>query len=354
MTLQNESRRGRVMITSPLEPEHVERIAAVAPDRVDLIYRPDLLPPARYVADHNGPTGWTREPSAQAEWESLLASAEVLWDFAVTPGKTPLEASPNLKWVQTTSAGVGQYVKRLGVADTDLIVTTASGVHSGPLTEFVIAVLLYHEKRFPMLHERQATKHWERYCGGELTGKTIAIVGPGRIGREIGRIAHAFNMRVLAMPRTFDPARKAELHADEVFPPDQLEEMLGQADYVVLCTPHTPETEGMIGPRQIAAMKPGVVLVNIARGVVIDERAMIDALRSGHIGFAGLDVFETEPLPVDSPLWEMPNVLVNPHSASTAESENAKITDIFCHNLRCYVEGRYTEMTPVLDKQRYY
>jgi phosphoglycerate dehydrogenase-like enzyme len=118
--------------------------------------------------------------------------------------------------------------------------------------------------------------------------------------------------------------------------------------------PHTPETEGMIGAAEIAAMKPGVVLVNIARGAVIDEGAMLDALRSGQIAFAGLDVFREEPLPPDSPFWDLPNVIVNPHSASTATSENGKITEIFVRNLRCYLDGEFAKMTPVLDKARLY
>jgi phosphoglycerate dehydrogenase-like enzyme len=245
-------------------------------------------------------------------------------------------------------------VKRLGVAESDLIVTTASGVHGQALSEFVFGVLLHCEKRFAELDVAKRAKTWTRYCGGELAGKTIAIVGPGRIGRDIARIAKAFNMTVHAMARTYDSARAAELGADAVFPRERLHDLLGGADFVVLCTPHTPETEGLIGPAEIAAMKPGVVLVNIARGVVIDEDAMIEALRTGQIGFAGLDVFRTEPLPADSPLWELPNVLINPHSASTAPSENAKITEIFCHNLALYLDGRYDEMSPVLDKQRLY
>lgn len=343
-----------VMITSPLEAEYAARIAAVDPDRVDLIYRPDLMPPTRYLGDHNGIDGWSRTAELEAEWRALLRRAEVLWDFVEVDGVNPLDLSPNLKWVQTTSAGVGQLVHRLGVADRDLIVTTASGVHAEALTEFVFGVLLFHVKRFADLLAWQRAKHWERHCGGELAGKTLAIIGPGRIGREIARIAKAFGLTVHAMPRTYDPSRAAELCADAVFPRERLHEMLAGADFLVLCTPHTPETEGMIGAEEIAAMKPGVVLVNIARGAVIDEEAMIAALRSGHIAFAGLDVFRTEPLPTSSPLWELPNVLINPHSASTAPSENGKITEIFCRNLRHYLDGRFDQMSPVLDKQRMY
>ena len=343
-----------VMVTTPLEQEFVEQIAAVAPDRVEVINRPELMPPTTYLNDHTGPAGWSRTPEQEAEWRRLLSRAEVLWDFSPAPDASPFELSPNLKWVQTSSAGVGQLVNRLGVAESDLIVTTASGVHAEALTEFVFGVLLYHEKRFGALHRMQQERAWRRFCGGELTGKTIAIVGPGRIGREITRIARAFGLRVHVMPRTFDRSRAAELNADEVFSREQLHELLASADYVVLSTPHTPDTVDLIGAAEIAAMKTGVVLVNIARGVVIDEAAMIEALQNGKIAFAGLDVFRTEPLPPESPLWSLPNVLINPHSASTAPSENARITDIFCRNLRLYLDGRFDEMSPLLDKLRMY
>jgi phosphoglycerate dehydrogenase-like enzyme len=343
-----------VMVASPLEEVYAERIAALDPERVDVIYRPDLMPPTRYLGDHSGIEGWSRSDAQESKWRELLSRAEVLWDFAVIDGSGPFDLSPKLKWVQTTSAGVGQMVRRLGVADRELIVTTASGVHAEPLTEFVFGVLLFHAKRFADLQRWQRDKHWERHCGGELTGKTIAIIGPGRIGREIARISKAFGLTVHAMPRTYRPDRAAELGADAVFSRSQLHEMLAGADYLVLCTPHTPETEGLIGADEIAAMKPGMVLINIARGVVIDEDAMIAALQSRHIAFAGLDVFRSEPLPADSPLWELPNVLINPHSASTAPSENGKITEIFCQNLRYYLDGRFDKMSPVLDKQRMY
>lgn len=343
-----------IMITTPLEAEHVARIAAVSPERVEIINRPDLMPPTTYLADHTGPAGWRRTPEQSAEWIDLLRQADILWDFSQAEGRSPLELSPNLKWVQTSSAGVGQLVNRLGVADSDLIVTTSSGVHAEPLTEFVFAVLLYHEKRIASLQASKQEKTWARFCGGELSGKTIAIIGPGRIGREIARISRAFGLTVLAMPRTYHPERAAELGADQVFPRERLHDLLASADYVVLCTPHTPDTEGLIGAAEIAATKPGVVLINIARGVVIDEDAMIESLRSGQIAFAGLDVFRTEPLPADSPLWELPNVLINPHSASTAPSENGKITEIFCRNLQHFLDGRYHAMSPLLDKKRFY
>jgi phosphoglycerate dehydrogenase-like enzyme len=182
----------------------------------------------------------------------------------------------------------------------------------------------------------------------------VAIIGAGKIGSQIGRIASAFGMRVIAVVNQPSHARKAELSAEDVLGQDRLLQVLPRADYVVICTPHTPKTEGMISAAAIAAMKPGVVFVNIGRGQLVDEQALIAALRSKHIAFAAVDVAMVEPLPADSPLWDLPNVLISPHSASTAPSENGKITDIFCHNLTCYLDGRVGEMLNVLDKQRMY
>lgn len=354
--MAGERERLTIFITSPLEPEHVDRIRAVGGERVEVIYEPDLMPPTRYVADHDGPPDFRRSPEQQARFDAHLARADVLWDFPKhAPGDGALlRMAPRLKWVQTTSAGVGQLVARLGLIDSDLLVTTASGVHAGPLAEFVFLALLMHVKQLPRLQADQAAHRWERFASDELAGKTLAIVGPGRIGREVARIARCFGMRPTAMGRTASPERAAELGVDRLYPRERMGEMLGEADAVVLCCPHTPETENLIDCAAFAAMKDGVVLVNIARGQVVDEEALIDALRSGKIAFAALDVFRTEPLPADSPLWDLPNVLVSPHSVSTAYSENRKITDIFCHNLECFLDGRVDEMRNVLDKARMY
>jgi phosphoglycerate dehydrogenase-like enzyme len=161
-------------------------------------------------------------------------------------------------------------------------------------------------------------------------------------------------MHTIAVGARVEGDRTAGPEFDELSGRAGLHAALGRSDFVVLSTPHTPDTENLIDAAAIAAMKPGIVLVNIARGIVIDEDAMIEALRSGHIAYAGLDVFRTEPLPGDSPLWDMPNVLVAPHSASTAWSENQRITDIFVRNIPLFLDGRFDEMSPVLDKRRGY
>ena len=345
-----------IFIASPLEPEHVDRIRSVAPDDAQVIYEPDLLPTARYNADHKGKVDFSRTREQEARWQKLLKRADVLWDFPpVAPGgKSIYDLVPNLKWVQTTSSGVGQLIRLLGVHNSDLLVTTARGVHAGPLSEFVFLALLSHMRQLPHLQAEQRRHHWERFCGDELAGKTLAIIGAGEVGRRVAAVGACFGMRVVALGRTGSDRTAEQLGVDVLFARERLHDMLAQPDALVLSVPHTTETEEMIDEAALAALKPGGVFVNIARGQVVDQTAMIEALRSGRIGFAALDVFAVEPLPADSPLWDLPNVLISPHSSSTAESENEKITDIFCHNLRCYLQGRGGDMRNILDKARMY
>jgi phosphoglycerate dehydrogenase-like enzyme len=266
----------------------------------------------------------------------------------------PHTYAPNVRWIQTSSAGVGQAAHRLGIKPGQPIITTSSGVHARPLTEFVIMVLLMAVKHHAYLSRDQQAHRWERFCSDELSGKTLAIIGPGRIGREIARLARAFDMRPVAMSRTITPQRANELGVDRLYARSELHDLLSTADALVLCAPHTPETEDMLGAAEFRAMKPGLIFINIARGQLIDESALLEALRDGTVAFAGLDVFRTEPLPADSPFWDMPNVLVNPHSASTSDRENGRITDIFIHNIQCYADGRFADMRNVLDIERMY
>lgn len=163
-----------------------------------------------------------------------------------------------------------------------------------------------------------------------------------------------YDMTVHALARNENPGRAGELGVARVFPRAALHAMLAGSDAVVLATPRTPETEGMIGPAELAAMRSGAILINIARGTTVDEPALIDALRSGQVGFVALDVTAVEPLPADSPLWDLPNVLISPHSASTVAEENALITERFIANLGHYLSGDLDRMGPQLDKTRLY
>lgn len=345
-----------IFLTSPIESEHVAQIQAAAAPAVEVIHEPDLLPPIRYVADHKGISSFARNAEQEARWRAHLERATILWDFPAGPAERGggLSLAPHVRWVQTTSSGVGPMVRDYGLTDSDVIVTTARGVHAQPLAEFAIMALLTHAKRYGFLKNEQKAHRWERYCGTSLAGQTLLVVGAGKVGAEIGRFAQAFGMTVLALVRRPSDSRRAELHADEVFGLDSLEQAVARADAVVVAAPHTPATEGIISRSVIARMKPGVVFVNVGRGQLVDEDALIEALVAERIGLAALDVAQVEPLPAASPLWDLPNVLISPHSASTVATENAAITDIFCHNIPLFLAGDTAGMINTLDKTQLY
>jgi phosphoglycerate dehydrogenase-like enzyme len=340
--------RLKVLIASYLEPEYVKQIRQEVPE-VEVLYYPELLGEPRYHADHYSLP--KRTPEQEARWRDLLAQAHILFDFDGTHREDLPDLAPNLRWIQATSAGIGQYVKRLKYAErSDWIFTTASGVHARPLAEFVLMAMLMFAKDFNYLRREQANQHWGRYSGYELATKTLAIIGLGKIGRETARLAKAFDMRVVGSRRRTDEATIP--YVDALYPPNDLEPLLKQADFLVLACPHTLETDKLIGAKEVALLPKGAVLINIARGAVVVQSALVDALRSGHLRGAALDVFEVEPLPPGDPLWTMPNVIVSPHSASTADTENAKITRLFCDNLKRYL--RREPLLNVLDTERLY
>jgi phosphoglycerate dehydrogenase-like enzyme len=221
----------------------------------------------------------------------------------------------------------------------ETLFTTASGVHARPLAEFCIMVMLAFHKKLLMSLRDQRDRRWDRFAAGELDGQTLVIVGVGRIGKEIARLAKAFGMRVVGVKRTVAGVEPQSLHLDALYGPDDLDRTLKEAQNLVLIVPGTSETTGMIGARELALLPKGAVFINIGRGALVDEPALIETLRSGHLLGAGLDVFAEEPLPPDNALWGMDNVIVCAHSASTAYRENERITDLFCQNLRRYLDG---------------
>jgi len=322
-----------ILIASYLEPELVERIRQVD-SRLRVIYEPDLLGKPRYAADHSAPH--ERTPEQEAQWRALLAQADILFDFDQTHRPDLPELAPHVGWVQSTSAGIGQFVKNMKYDQRmpNTIFTTASGIHARPLAEFVVMAVLMHYKGALRMFRDQHRKHWERYAGTDLEGRTLAIVGLGRVGSEIARLSRALGMTVIGT----DVKGSPEV-VDRYYELGQLHAMLPVADVLVLIVPHTPQTAKMIGAKELSLLPRGAFFINIARGAVLDEPALIEALRSGYLSGAALDVFTEEPLPPSSPLWEMPNVLVSPHSASTSDRENARITDLFCDNLRRFLNG---------------
>jgi phosphoglycerate dehydrogenase-like enzyme len=335
-----------VLIGSPLELELAERIAAAAPDRVRVVYAPDLLPVPRYAADHHG-TPRDLGPGDIARWRGHLGEADILFDFDwFEPERMPANA-PRLRWVQATSAGIGEYLIRTGLADSAIMFTTAAGTHAIPLAEHVALGLLYLAKRVPELRAWQADHRWERFTTNRLAGQRMLLVGLGNVGRQVARTCASLGVEVWATdPGAASPPEGVTRLVDRA----GMHAALGEVDAVVLACPYTPETHHLFGAPEFAAIRRGAVIVNISRGAVIDEPTMIAALRNEQLGGAVLDVFETEPLPTENPLWDMPNVLVSPHSSSTVVAENGLIVDLFLDNLRRYLAGE--PLRNVFDRTR--
>jgi phosphoglycerate dehydrogenase-like enzyme len=334
----------RVLVATPLEPELVARIEEADP-RVRALYEPDLIPAPRYAADHSGvPRQLTI--AEQDKWSRVRAQADVSFDFDwQDPAGMPRNC-PRLRWVQGTSAGLGGFLERTGLARSDLIFTTAAGVHGTPLAEFALLGLLYFAKGLPQLAAWQAERHWERHTTASLAGRRVVVVGLGGIGQAVARLLSQAGLRVCGAGRpghTYDVPGVASYVSS-----DRLDEVLPEADGLILACPLTEETAGLIGARQLRLLPRGAVVVNVSRGPVVDEDALIAALTSGHLGGAFLDVFAVEPLPPSSPLWALPNVVISPHSAATVAAENGLITDLFCDNLRRWLDGR--ELRNVYDR----
>ena len=241
--------------------------------------------------------------------------------------------APHLRWVQAIGAGVDHF--RGAGLDGRVVLTNAAGVAAVPIAEFVIGRLLAVWKRFDELAEQQRHRVWKPAFGRQLDGCTIGLVGLGAIGTAVAERARALGMRVLAIRRTSTPSPAA----DEVYGPAELHTVLGRSDAVVLSAPSTHETENLFDAPAFAAMKRGAVFCNVARGALVDEDALIDALERGHLGAAILDVTKHEPLPADSPLWAAPRLHLSPHSSASPERYLATLFDLFADNLSRYLRG---------------
>jgi glyoxylate/hydroxypyruvate reductase len=338
-----------VLIASPLEPELVRRLAAAEPERVRVTFEPELLPEPRFVADH---TGRRRELTAEQRerWLAHLRAADVLFDFDWLADEDLPRNAPRLRWIQGTSAGIGERLRRTGLVDTDLVFTTAAGVHGSSLAEFVVLGLLYFYRDVPRLQRMQAAHRWERYTNTELAGRRVLLIGLGGVGRTIARRLAGLDLEVWGVRQTSGGAPPEGV--TRVLSFDDFRRALGEIDALVLACPLTERTHRLIGAPELAALPPHALLVNVARGQVVDEPAMASALRAGRLRGAVLDVAEIEPLPDDSPLWDLPNILVSPHSASTVESENRRIVDLFIENLRRWLDGR--PLLNLFDRARGY
>jgi phosphoglycerate dehydrogenase-like enzyme len=341
-----------VVICSYFEEEHVERIQAVD-EQLRVLYREDLVPPPRWPGDHVGPPEWRRSEEGEKEFLAMLGEAEVLYDFPRGHVRDLVRVAPRLRWVQASMAGAGEVARKAGLQDTDVVVTTASGVYSGPLAEFAMMALLQHVKNLDRLRRDKAEKRWREAHTDTLYGKTLCIVGMGNIGRAVAARARPFGLRVVGVKRAIREDDEAWDYADELYPARDLRSALREADYVVVTLPGTPETHRLLDAEAISAIKPGAYAVNVGRGKTVDEETLVEALKSGRLSGAALDVFEEEPLPEESPLWELPNVILSPHSTDNVPGlTNELQSELFRDNLRRYLDGE--PLVNELDKKLLY
>ncbi len=330
-----------VLISAPIEQDWVERLKRVSPD---------------LTIEH--------QPSLSSQ-DPLWQEVEIIYGF---PWKLPkLEQAPNLRWIQLYSAGADRIVDN-PLFQTDIMITTASGVHAINIAEYVFTMTLAWYRKVPQLLVWKRGREWGKDKESvdtsieELHGKTIGIVGYGSIGRQIARLAQAYGMRILAMQRgdnhtdtgyQFPNVGDPEGTLPECYYTfDQLHDMLKECDVVVAAVPLTPETKAMFNAAAFQVMKDSAFFVNIARGDVCDEAALISALEQKQIVGAALDVFQQEPLPSTSPLWDLPNALMSPHDSGVTPHYNERAATIFEENLRRYVAGQL--LYNVVDRKRGY
>jgi phosphoglycerate dehydrogenase-like enzyme len=274
---------------------------------------------------------WHGEPSAA---EAAYLSFDMYPSRVVT---TVLDALPRLsalRWIHTYSIGVDHPMYR-PIVERGITFTNGAGSQSIPIAQHVLLMMLHHAKRMDIWEAAQAARQWRHAPSDELTGKTVALFGLGGIGGEVARLAKAFRMHVIGLRRRSGPVE----NVDELLPPGAIGDLCARADFLVICAPLTRETRGAISATELARMKPEAYLINVARGPIVEERALVAALRDGRIAGAALDVFAVEPLPPEHELWTLPNVIITPHTAPASPFHIERGTQLFLENLRRFAAG---------------
>ncbi|WP_434167031.1 D-2-hydroxyacid dehydrogenase [Peribacillus frigoritolerans] len=281
-------------------------------------------------------------------WRNHIADAEVIagWKAEMS---VSIDAS-EVKWIQTWSAGVNALPLE-NLEQRNVQITTANGVHAYPISETIFALMLALTRKVDTYIKQQQTKTWHQaHMKQEIHEKTIGIIGVGKIGKETAKIAKAFGMTVLGMRHS----NKSEEFVDEMFTQKQLNDLLPRCDYIVVTLPLTPETRYMFGKKEFKLMKRSAFFINIGRGNLVIQNDLVQALMDKEIAGAGLDVFETEPLPENSPLWELDNAIITPHTSGNTEFYDQRlIHDIFMPNLKNYLNGKKPSIN-LLDYKKGY
>jgi phosphoglycerate dehydrogenase-like enzyme len=328
------SKQLRVVVATPLSKSLGDLITRREP-RIELVLEPSLLPPVADLADSAEVPSFRRTERQQQAFEAMVDSADALFGIPDTDPaalRRTVLANPRLQWVHTVAAGGGSQVRAAQLTRHQLgrvLFTTSAGVHAKPLAEFALFGLLAGAKKLERLAADQRNRHWAgSWLMDQLGQQTILVVGLGGIGRQVVAVLAALGTRLIGTSR-----RDVSVSGvSRVIHPEDLPAVAPEIDGAVATLPGTDATAGLLGKTFFDALRPGATIVNVGRGSVIDEEALIAALRSGKVGFAALDVFATEPLPTDSPLWQLPNVLVSPHTAARSMTENRLIADLFAQN----------------------
>lgn len=316
----------RIYTTCPLSQKHVDSIMEIHQD-IQVKVFPSI--------DH----AWDYLP----EGEVMITYGEDLTEEAIREAK-------GLNWIQVISAGL-EKMPMQAIKERGILVTNARGIHRVPMSEYTLGAMLAIERRSYIFYDLQKEVKWDRSVRiGELEGKTLCIVGLGAIGQEIAKKAKVFNMRVIGIKNT----PEALEFVDRVGDTSQLHDMLRESDYVVVTVPLTPLTRGMFGRREFESMKGDAWFINISRGEVVDQEALIDALTRKSIGGAVLDVYTPEPLPGDSPLWKLDNVIMTPHVSGRSRRYMQRAMEIFRHNLKVYLGISGERMVNVIDPDKGY
>jgi phosphoglycerate dehydrogenase-like enzyme len=294
------------------------------------------------AAEHAG------DCSNRKKLDALLAWADVI--YCLRAPKNTIARAPKLQWIQVISAGVDRWIGT-DVWQSRVTLTGVSGIHATPIGEFVMMLMLMFAKNSLLGFKMMQSRRWQRYRPGTLHDKTVGIVGLGHIGREVARLSKAFGMRTIATRRSSKKPGTAR-HVDLLLPRNHLKKMLAVSDFVVVCVPLTPETHHIIGKSELDTMRSSAVLINIGRGHLIDEKALLNAREKKQIAGAGLDVTYTEPLPKDSALWGLDNVILSPHISGDMEDYMLRATDVFCENLRRYLDGK--KLLNVVNRKKGY
>jgi phosphoglycerate dehydrogenase-like enzyme len=342
--------RLRVVVATAQTPENIEILRAREP-RLEVVFEPELLgpPSENWMVRHE------RSPQEQSRFEALLDTAEALFGVPDHSGKAlarTVAANPGLRWVHTIPAGGGQQV-RAAKLDADalarIVFTTSAGVHAEPLAEFAVFGVLAGAKLLPYLRSAQIRHEWApRRAMGLAPDMTVAVVGWGAIGRLTASKLAGLGYRVVGVHRRQVDAEGVA----QIYPVEKFVEVAATADAIVLALPGTAQTERMLSREVLASIKPGASIVNVGRGSTVDEPALVEALSDGRVGFAALDVTAVEPLPGDSPLWDLPNVLISPHTAAISTHEPRLITELFARNATAFLDG--TPMANVVNTVEFY